>query len=275
MSNMTDGVIGTAESTGVGGPVGVSARGGVDAGKNHGAAHAIRRAFLMDWHKLTSQGWQWIPMLVIGLPAMMLAITMFGGGDFSSGAFGGLYGSFLYVYVLIPMYAFMYEERDHGMWLNGIMPVSRAHQVVARYLLMFVSAALLLVSYLLAWAALAAGGAGNVGSAWTSIFAFLWAYLITQSVMCPVFYRFGTQKALVWFAVIAMVAFCAIMGGLALAATLLPQGSVDGWVGSVLAFVTTVASRPMPLILIGVVTAALALAVSFRVSVRIYQAKEL
>lgn len=276
MSGMTDNVVGTAGVTGVGGLTGASAREGSGAGaSSRGAVHAVRKAFLMDWHKVTSQGWAWIPALVLGMPALMLVIALLGGGDFASGASGGLYGSFLYVYMLISTYAFMYEDRGHGMWLNGIMPVGRVHQVVARYLLALVSGALLLGSYLLAWAALTLAGSDASGFAWTSTFAFLWIYLISQSVMFPVLYRFGTQKALVWFVVVMMVFFCVVMGGLALGIMFLSPGDVDGWLGAVLTAVVAVVSHPALLTLIGVVTAALALAVSFRLSVRFYRAKEL
>lgn len=279
MSNATHDVMGTVGTAGTVAAVetaGAPVRGSV---ARRDAAHAVLRAFRMDWRKVTSQGWQWIPILMIGLPVLMLAVALVGGDSFV----GGLYGSFFYVYIIvIPVYAFMYEERDHGLWLNGIMPVGRVHQVVARYLLVFVSAMSLLASYLAAWAMLRVAGLVGVaaagdssGATWMSTFAFLWLYLIIQSVMCPMLYRFGTQKAIVWVAAFGMTMFAGAIGGFAAAAEMVPSGAIGALPGEALAVLASAVAEPRILILLGVVTAVLALAVSFRISVRCYRAKEL
>ncbi|MBT1172938.1 ABC-2 transporter permease [Bifidobacterium sp. MA2] len=264
MSSMTDNAIGTA------GTAGVATRGETDTGR-HDAVHTVRKAFLMDWHKLTSQGWAWIPLLVIGMPALAVGIAWVGW----DGSLSGIYGSISYVYIFVMTYPFMYEQQGHGEAMNGVIPVDRAHQVVARYLMMFVSVVLMVSSYLLTWAGMTAIGLTGAADAIPNALGFMWGYLILESVLCPLLYRFPIQKAFVWVMVVALAVLFTAVATFISASAVIPSDVVDGVLGAIGSFGNTLTARPMLLAAFGVVTAAIALAVSYRLSLRIYQDKEL
>ena len=231
---------------------------------------SVLRAYRMDWHKVSSQGWMWVPAAVLAVPVLVTV----GAAAHMETLTGGVFGAAIYIYVLILMYPFMYEQQGHGGWMNGLMPVSRRHQVAGRYLLLLTSAGLLLVSCLLTWGGLAVVGAAGAGYfGWISV-CLIWVYLIMVSLLCPLMYRFSIQRVGIWFMVVVLVLCFAAVGGLTAVTALVPKAVLDRAIDGVVALADNMMLIPI-LAVIGIATAGLALAVSFRVSCRCYLAKEL
>lgn len=231
---------------------------------------SVLRAYRMDWHKVSSQGWMWVPAAVLAVPVLVTV----GAAAHREAPTGGVFGAAIYIYVLILMYPFMYEQQGHGGWLNGLMPVSRRQQVMGRYLLLLTSAGLLLVSCLLTWGGLAVVGADSVEYFGGISICLIWVYLIMVSLLCPLMYRFSIQKVGIWFMVVVLALCFAAVGGLAAVTALVPETVLDRALDGVVALAGNMMLIPI-LAVVGIATAALALAVSFRVSCRFYLDKEL
>ncbi|PST47479.1 hypothetical protein CPA40_01305 [Bifidobacterium callitrichos] len=163
---------------------------------------SVLRAYRMDWHKVSSQGWMWVPAAVLAVPVLVTA-----------GA----------------------------------------------------------AAHMESLAVVGAAGAGYFGGICVCL---IWVYLIMVSLLCPLMYRFSIQKVGIWFMVVVLALCFAAVGGLAAVAALVPKAVLDRALDGVVALADNMMLIPI-LAVVGIATAALALAVSFRVSCRFYLAKEL
>ncbi|PLS29497.1 ABC-2 transporter permease [Bifidobacterium parmae] len=248
------------------------------AARSETSWESILRAYRMDWCRISSPGRLFIPSIVVLLPGFVLLIAVAGGDVRSDGggaAYAAVSAAFVWMYMIVPMYAFMYEQQGGSARLGGLMPVTRRGQVAARYLLVLTCTALVTVSWLLAAAVQVAFGMADVASIPPSVAVTAGQYLITQAFLCPLLYRFSTRKALLWFAASALIGFIVSMGSFTAAMRTTSSDALGGFVGAFNDVVAMLAGHPAASATAFVLFSLIALAVSYRLSVRIYEGREL
>ncbi|NEG55739.1 ABC-2 transporter permease [Bifidobacterium platyrrhinorum] len=253
-------------------------RGPAVAARSRTAWKSILRAYRMDWCRISSPGRLFVPSVVALLPGFVLLITAAGGDarpDGGGAAYAAVSGASVWMYMIVPMYAFMYEQQNGAARLAGLMPVTRRRQVAARYLLVLTCTALVIVSWLLAAAVQVAFGMADVASIPSSVAVTAGQYLVTQALLCPLLYRFSTRKALLWFAASALIGFIVSMGSFTAAMRTTPSDALGGFVGAFNDAVAMLAGHPGASAAAFVLCSLIALAVSYRLSVRIYEGREL
>ena len=109
--------------------------------------NAIMRAFRLDMRRFNSQGRYMLLFFTAVMPVIMVAMTLLMNGMAVGAAAAGVNGAFYGVFAVIPFYVFIYENQSGAGRLNGIIPVSRAHQVTARYLFMLAATVLFCLDF--------------------------------------------------------------------------------------------------------------------------------
>ena len=182
------------------------------------------------------------------------------------------------MFAVIPFYVFIYENQSGAGRLNGIIPVSRAHQVTARYLFMLAATVLFCLDftvYTFVMNLLGHTALWSAGDTRTIAGTFV-GYLVFESILYPLLYRFPAQRALV---VICGAVFVGSMGIVALMlalVTLLGEARVNAFLDAVVApVIDALAADANMAAVLAVVAALVVCAVSFVVSVRFYSGKEL
>ena len=128
----------------------------------------------LDAMRTLSQGSASVWFFLILAPAFAFVIPLVAGGAVTGGigaiVNSALSGSVIGIGCFLTLYPFFYEDQGDHRRINGLIPISRAHQVVGRYL--FVLACLLIILLdlaavrLLAWTGTAlAGGVEATGGA--------------------------------------------------------------------------------------------------------------
>ncbi|KAB7788623.1 ABC-2 transporter permease [Bifidobacterium cebidarum] len=233
----------------------------------------VLRAFGLDMRRIASQGMFLILVLLIGFPmAMVLLGSISGGTSYMPGAaVGGVSG----MLAMLPLTAFTFEQQGQNNWMNGVIPVRRIHQVIGRYLV--VGACVLILALEVAFCTGAGmwfeSGAIQFPGLAASVLVTVVIYVLLESVMLPLCYRFTYQKAL-----LTMMFICIGLGALVAAVFALLAKLAPDAIDAVLSWVVSVESLSgagmIWLALGGIVLAAFAAAVSFAASLCIYLAKE-
>lgn len=235
-------------------------------------------SFRLDLHRLNSQGKGTLLFILLGLPAFMVLLNVAMGAEssVSAAASGGTMGGVVGALAVMPMNIFAYENQGQGRWLNGLIPVSRSHQVAGRYATLLMFALLVLVECVLCLgiAALISGQPWS-GEATRTVLASTIGYLVAEAIAYPMLYRFQAQQAMLMLfggliglgvALVALVWLAAkVLPAAALAALAAWSASVGDLLAGGMVWVAPLA----------IAAALLVLAVSFAISLRIYRHKEL
>ena len=240
--------------------------------------NAIMRAFRLDMRRFNSQGRYMLLFFTAVMPVIMVAMTLLMNGMAVGAAAAVVNGAFYGVFAVIPFYVFIYENQSGAGRLNGIIPVSRAHQVTARYLFMLAATVLFCLDftvYTFVMNLLGHTALWSAGDTRTIAGTFV-GYLVFESILYPLLYRFPAQRALV---VICGAVFVGSMGIVALMlalVTLLGEARVNAFLDAVVApVIDALAADANMAAVLAVVAALVVCAVSFVVSVRFYSGKEL
>ncbi|NMM93556.1 ABC-2 transporter permease [Bifidobacterium oedipodis] len=243
-----------------------------------GTTHPILNAFRLDWLRLNSGGKASMAVCLCMLPALALLFGLLFKGDDSldlmQSVMGGMASG---VFVMMPVYMFVYETQGMHRWMNGVIPVRRGHQVAARYLMLLSLGALLTVELTvsaLIMSVMVDAGAWQamMGRYATNLAVIPVVYLLLESLWIPLMYRMSLQKAmLVVFGVVV-----ALFGVGWIAMELCSNALSAAQMAVILGALETLANlEPGWLALIAVIVVIIALSISYTCSLRIYRAKEL
>lgn len=222
-------------------------------------------AFRLDWHRITGRGND-VAFMLAFFPALTLLMSFSTGtGAMMPGIQGGLVGMF----AVLPMNLFVYEDQPAGHWLGDMVPLSRRHQVMGRYVFLLVLLVVIMME-LVVCTLIANIASGDAPWSWNDsakVASLMFGMGAAESLYFPLLYRFPARKAMM---VVLAVMFLLVFGGIGLATTL-PESVVDGVIEAVSDAMGTV-----PLA-IGLETAVfvLILVLSASVSTRIVEGKEL
>ncbi len=165
--------------------------------------------------------------------------------------------------LIYPLNAFSWDDLAHWDRFAAAAPAGRRNMVAGRYLfvILLVAASSVFVTILLALLHLLGLLDGPLTESFLTVPACALAGLLMNAVVLPLLYQFGAEKA----RIISVAVFASIFGACALI----------GFAGTGLEL-RGIPSRTMGLgmVLLAAVTAA-ALAISFALSLKIYQRKEL
>ena len=239
--------------------------------------HAAANACRLDVCRVLSSSPASTVLVLLFAPIFSLLMGLvLQAGDLGSGAAsmyeGAIAGACTGLFVVLTTYVFFYESQGHGLWMNGVVPISRAHQVLGRYLFLLVSGGLFVVEMIVCTLIANAMSVAGFGSLWSaentqSVAVSMVMFLLLEALMYPLLYRFPLQKAITMAFV---TVFVLLLVGFFLSQILpdailvdLQQGA-DWLVGHVVVS-----------IVIATAVALAALAVSLLCSLRIYRVKEL
>ena len=242
------------------------------------AMHPILNAYRLDWLRMNSSGKASIAFCLCMLPALALLFGLLSKGDDSSDMMTSVLGGIASgIFVMMPMYMFVYETQGLHRWMNGVIPVRRGHQVAARYLVLLSVGALLAVeltvsALIMAVTADADSWQAMMGDYAVSIAVVPVIYLLLESLWFPLMYRLSLQKAM-------LVVFCVAAGlfGIGWIAVELCSNvlSADQMAVVSSALETLANLEPGWLALIAAAVDIIALGLSYACSLRFYRAKEL
>ena len=243
---------------------------------------SILRALGLDVRRLFSQGMVKAVFFLIGVPAALCLVAAVSagegagtpGGALVGGAVGGIVG----VFVIMPGNIFVCEQQAGGGNMNGVIPVRRVGQVAGRYLVMAALALWVFAEAVVCFTALSAMTAAGVRppESLGAGLAAMFAYMVVESVMFPLLYRFPMQKA--W---IILYGGCLVIGAVSAALIkllplVLPASALAACARAASAVIETLATaEPAGVAFVGVTVTAVAVGVSFVASSRIYRGKEL
>lgn len=236
----------------------------------------VLRAFGLDMRRLGSQGVWNLLFVTVAIPVALVLISVLGGGLSSSLSSSMVVGCLVGAFAVMPMNVFGYERQGGHGRMNGVIPVRRLGQVAGRYLLLGVLAVVLFLECLICQAAvqLSSGRPLTLDAPVVAVLAVA-SYAVIEAVMVPLLYRFPVQRALmvlsagvVGFGVVAAFAIW-------LRSSSAPAMSFIGHVARSLSVFASSAAGGTVLVLSGVVAACVVAAVSFIVSVRVYQGEDL
>lgn len=235
---------------------------------NRNIVRSTLNATYLDLHRMTGGGIVSVVLALVFMPFFTALMTATSSDAIPSGGLsGGIMGGGIGMFAIITTYMFFYEEQGQNRWLNGLIPVGRTHQVLGRYLLMVAVAAVLACEQALCMliAGLIQHDVGEYMNAASVGVAFV-VFLLFESLMYPLLYRFPAQRALI-------VAFASIFGLFAVLFLLLRfvPGAIDWTRGALLWLAGHLAATVAVVVIVTIA----ALVVSILCSVRIYRAKEL
>ncbi|WEV52174.1 ABC-2 transporter permease [Bifidobacterium sp. ESL0704] len=226
----------------------------------------IGKALRIDVFKILaySNGSVWLLVL---LPLVFAVVPgMMGKESVLYPMSGAVTGMLTFVSAMAGMSVFSYEDQTGSAKLNGLLPVSRRNQVVGRYafaLLVVVVAVVLQMICGMMMFRLRRMGA--VAGLMTTV---LVASPILAGIYLPIGYRFPATKAVGY----AIILLFVIGGALVLVAFTVP----DAVLNNVMDFVTSAKLGPIPWVaIIGILVAAVIFVLSCRLSMHIYERKEL
>lgn len=242
------------------------------------AVHPILNAFRLDWQRLNSSGKASMAVCLGMLPALALLFGLLSEGDDSPDMMiAVMNGMASGVFVMMPIYMFVYETQGLHRWMNGIIPVRRGHQVAARYLVLLSVAVLLAVeltvsALIMSVTADASSWRAMMGEYAANIAVIPVIYLLIESLLFPLMYRMPLQKAMLVLFVVAVALFGIGWIAVYVCSNVLSAGQM-AVVSSALETLANL--KPVYIALIAAVADIVALGVSYACSLRIYRAKEL
>ena len=203
-------------------------------------------------------------------------------GDISAAAGGALSGMIGGVGFMITLYPFLFEEQGEHRRVNGLIPISRTHQVAGRYLFVLMWLLVLLLDFtvlrVLTWCGMALSvgvdAAGDLGVLLSAVASTLVIMLLDALIM-PLLYRYALTKVT---QIIGVVIGCCIVFGALLAwglPKLLPESAMDALGAAMTALAGAADSSPLGTMLVCTLAAAAAYMLSFLLSCRFHLAKEL
>lgn len=236
--------------------------------------NTIMRALRLDLRRTFSQSrWLVLALMLLGCPLIVLAAGLLGtggGNHIGDGASGAMLG----FYIVFALYVFIDEDKYRGLWMDGIIPVSRTRQVIGRYLMLMVIASILVASLAVSWFVKWCFGPITFAACVFDIGGQLFSMLLVASIMYPLVYRFPPQVAVMAmaavFVALGVLGFAVVFG----AAAVLPESvtaAIGTWADGLVSMMST---NPVGFVAIMLATAAVALVISACVSVHIYRAKE-
>lgn len=236
--------------------------------------NSVIRSMRVDWARMTSVGYGMIAGYALSMPILMAVLTLVMSGDDTVAVILWLYkylaGLNLMMYVSFMTFPAVYQDMGNNADMNGLMPVSRRNQVLGRYAYLLLFGVVFVVTtaltYPLAFAV--AGRLGSMGALpWGMLAALLFAYVVLAAIVLTLVYRFKSQTLLY---VVVFAGSGLVLCGFVLAARFSEQVQmVMGWLGS------HVFSSVWITGVLGVVIAAVVLAGSYLLSVRLYERKEM
>lgn len=233
--------------------------------------NAILKSFHLDARRMTSSG----PVTTIIIWCIPIFYTLIFGGFLSQRESGGvglgwsaLVGMLVAFSVVATTYPFVYEDQNDHRRINGIIPVSRASQVMGRYLVVAVSDVVAVVVFFICVLIESLfGSQTQIGDAFAAAGMLLLMCMVIQSILLPVMYRFSSVKSLQFvsigfFACIALI-FAAFM-------LLNKFGQLEPLVNALIPVFTSVPTATA----LGIGVAVAAVAISYACSKHIYTTKE-
>ncbi|PLS31615.1 hypothetical protein Uis1B_0607 [Bifidobacterium margollesii] len=236
--------------------------------------NAMVKSMRVDWARMTSVGYGMVVGYVLSMPILMVVLTLVIGGDAATAGILWLYKYLaalnLMMYVSFMTFPSVYQDMGNNADMNGLMPVSRRNQVLGRYVYLLIFGVIFILTealtYPLAFAV--AGQLGSMGALpWGTLAALLFAYVVLAAIVLVLVYRFKAQTLLY---VVVFAGSGLMLCGFVLAARFSDQvQTILGWLGS------HVFSSVWLTGVLGVVIAAVVLAGSYLLSVRLYERKEM
>ena len=204
----------------------------------------MKSLLLLDWYTLWKQ-----------LKLFLFFIAFYAAMALMSQSYAFLGFSVLFL-CMMPYYLLQLNDGSRVDALLLLMPVSRTTVVAERYITALLSAACALPIFL-------AAGLIMGGDAVTLLALQLAAGLLVLALLLPLAYKFGATKSRMLMLVMLALFFSTsgIISGLLTEDSSLPEVAIDHWVGILARF-----ALPGALVLLGV---------SYLVSLRIYEKREL
>lgn len=239
---------------------------------NRNTLRAIANVCRLDIQRGLGGGKYTACLMVLMLPALAALMGLSSDAMPSDMTFGVLTGAGCGMFAMTAMYVFFYESQGKSGWMNGVIPVSRVHQVLGRYLYMAAVGVVMAVELGVCALIMKAVGGTNDGVLWSGadmgiVFGSVVSFVLVESLMYPLLYRFPVQKAII----AAMILFFVVLFGLIALADFLPESTQT----DVLEAVAWLGDHAVASTLASVTALVVALAVSILCSARIYRAKEL
>ncbi len=103
---------------------------------NADAMTAILRQISLDWNRTISYGRSYIAIFFAYVPGFTCLMAATGStlASVAGAAIGGAVSSFLMLNITL----FSYEQMNNHNWMNGIVPISRNHQILGRFAFLIV-----------------------------------------------------------------------------------------------------------------------------------------
>lgn len=239
---------------------------------NRNTVRAIVNVCRLDIQRGLGGGKYTALLMVLLLPALAALMGFSSDNMPSDMPFGVLTGAGCGMFAMTAMYVFFYESQGKSGWMNGVIPVSRVHQVLGRYLFMALVGVVMAAELGVCALIMNAMRGADAGMLWSDadtgiVFGALVPFVLVESLMYPLLYRFPAQKAII----AAMIALFAALFGFIALTDILPESAIAGLIEAV----AWLSDHAVASILASVAAVAAALGVSILCSVRIYRAKEL
>ncbi|WEV63337.1 ABC-2 transporter permease [Bifidobacterium sp. ESL0732] len=234
----------------------------------------IGKAFRIDVYKVLAWGNRknikgvggsvW---LLVSLPLVFAIIAKIMGDEaLMDPMSGAVTGMLVFVSAMTGMMVFSYEDQTGSRKLNGFLPATRANQVVGRYVLTLFAIAVAVV--LQAVCGLIMYMPQRINDAVGLTLLVLVVAPILASLYLPIGYRFPATKA-TGYAFVLLFVIGALMAVVALT---VPEAVLN----HVITFVTSAKLGPIPWVaIIGLIVAVVMYVLSCRLSMHIYERKEL
>ncbi|WEV66494.1 ABC-2 transporter permease [Bifidobacterium sp. ESL0764] len=234
----------------------------------------IGKAFRIDIYKVLAWGSRksvngvggsvW---LLVSLPLIFAIIARITGNEeVMDPMSGAVTGMLVFVSAMTGMIVFSYEDQTGSGKLNGLLPATRANQVVGRYVLTLIAVAIAVVLQAVCGLIMYTPQRMNVAVGLTLLV--LIVAPILASLYLPIGYRFPATKAM-GYALILLFVIGALMAVVALTVP-------DAVLSQVITFVTGAKLGPIPWVaIIGLIVAVVMYILSCRLSMHIYERKEL
>ena len=103
---------------------------------NADAMTAILRQISLDWNRTISYGRSYIAIFFAYVPGFTCLMAATGStlASVAGAAIGGAASGFLMLNITL----FSYEQMNNHHWMNGIVPISRNHQILGRFAFLIV-----------------------------------------------------------------------------------------------------------------------------------------
>ncbi|HHW22582.1 MAG TPA: ABC-2 transporter permease [Clostridiaceae bacterium] len=210
----------------------------------------MKGLLIKDWFVIWKQG---RIMIILSLIYSILAVT--GSGYF----FAGFSSVFL---AMLPLTVMGLDERCKWDHYAIALPYSRKDIVMSKYIITVLGAlaasVLFIASTVIKWSI--DGNAGDFMSLMKQAFMLMSLGLFYSTINLPIAFRFGVDKGRLWFTLITVIVVAALGGIITIFTTDMEQ--IGGFI------------QNLPFLVVPMISFAL-LAVSYVISVRIYENREL